>query len=25
VGDRNNPQPEGAGRLYIDDICVIKP
>ncbi len=25
VGDRNNPQADGAGRLYIDDICVIKP
>jgi len=23
VGDRNNPQP-GAGRIYIDDICLTK-
>ena len=25
VGDRNNPQPDGAGLLYIDDIRVVKP
>ncbi len=25
VGDRNNPQPDGAGRVYIDDIRVTKP
>jgi len=24
VGDRNNPQPDGAGKLYIDDIRVTK-
>ncbi len=24
VGDRNNPQPDGAGRLYIDDIRISK-
>jgi hypothetical protein len=25
VGDRNDPQPDGAGRIYIDDIRVTKP
>ena len=25
VGDRNNPQPDGAGMLYIDNIFVGKP
>jgi len=25
VGDRNNPQPDGAGRLFIDDIRVGRP
>jgi hypothetical protein len=24
VGDRDNPQPDGAGRIYIDDIQVIR-
>jgi hypothetical protein len=24
VGDRDNPQPDGAGRIYIDDISLIK-
>ncbi len=24
VGDRNNPQPDGTGRLYIDDIRLTK-
>jgi hypothetical protein len=24
VGDRDNPQPGGAGRIYLDDIRVIK-
>jgi len=25
VGDRNNPTPGGAGRIYIDDICLVLP
>ncbi len=25
VGDRDNPQPDGAGRIYVDDIIVTKP
>ncbi len=25
VGSRNNPQPDGTGLIYIDDIRVIKP
>jgi hypothetical protein len=25
VGDRKNPQADGAGRLFIDDIRVVKP
>ena len=25
VGDRNDPRPDGAGRVYIDDIRVTKP
>ena len=25
AGDRDNPSPDGAGRVYIDDIRVIKP
>jgi hypothetical protein len=25
VGDRNNPVPGGAGRIYIDDISLTKP
>ncbi|MCU0913730.1 MAG: hypothetical protein MUC88_04095 [Planctomycetes bacterium] len=25
VGDRKNPVPDGSGRMYIDDIRVIKP
>jgi hypothetical protein len=25
VGDRNNPQPDGAGRIFIDDIGVGRP
>jgi hypothetical protein len=24
VGDRNNPQPDGVGRMYMDDIEIIK-
>jgi hypothetical protein len=24
VGDRKNPVPDGAGRIYIDDIRVTK-
>jgi len=25
VGDRQNPTADGAGRIYIDDICVTRP
>lgn len=25
VGDRDNPQADGAGRIYVDDIIVTKP
>ncbi len=25
VGDKNKPIAGGSGRLFIDDICVIKP
>jgi hypothetical protein len=25
VGDRSNPKPGGAGRLYVDDIGVVRP
>lgn len=25
VGDRNSPKPGGAGRIFIDDISVVKP
>jgi hypothetical protein len=25
VGDKSNPQPDGTGRIYIDDIRVVKP
>ena len=24
VGDRNNPQPNGEGEIYIDDICLTR-
>ena len=24
VGDRQNPQPGGTGKIYIDDICLTK-
>jgi len=24
VGDGDNPQPNGTGRIYIDDICVVR-
>ncbi len=25
VGDKNAPQPDGTGRVYIDDIRVTRP